>query len=537
MRRLLAALLLAALAGCSKSAAPQATGAHNAWTVPGVLRIGDPEEPDSLNLLYGNNSATDQITALLYTFLLRVDDRGDLVPDLALAVPTRANGGISADGKTIELHLRHGVTWADGAPVTAADWLYTYRAVANPRNNVKSRYGWDQIASASAPDPYTLVIHLKQPSVAAFDVLTMGGTAYPPLPAHLLAGLPDINQASINSMPLSSGPYILRRWTRNDSLDFVPNPRYWRGAPKLKELIWKIVPDNNTLIAQLRTHEIDIYPYVDTHDIDQLAAIDGVRTISRLVGNWRHLGINMSKPILADVRVRRAIADGIDWKHINDTVYHGYNQLAVSDVFPQSWAAPHLPPYVYDPAKARALLAAAGWRPGADRFLHKGGEVLRITISASTAARSNEESEVVMQSALAALGMDVRIRNYAPGQMFAPDGPLYKGTYDLEWSVDTNGPDPDNAGSWNSAYIPPHGANTSWLRDAEIDRLSAQAAQTYDRAARRALYQREEERLRELVPAVFFYWETSYYGVNSDVRGFKPAAFLTDTWNAWEWQI
>ena len=84
------------------------------------------------------------------------------------------------------------------------------------------------------------------------------------------------------------------------------------------------------------------------------------------------------------------------------------------------------------------------------------------------------------------------IRNYPGSVLFAQDGPLYKGTYDLEWSIDTNGPDPDNAGTWNSAFIPPKGANTSWLRDPIVDRTSAAAAATFDQAARKRLYQEEE---------------------------------------------
>ena len=162
---------------------------------------------------------------------------------------------------------------------------------------------------------------------------------------------------------------------------------------------------------------------------------------------------------------------------------------------------------------------------------------MRLTISATTSAKSNEQSEVVMQSLLKKLGIDVTIRNYPPSLMFAQNGPLYTGKYDMSWSIETNGPDPDNAGLWNSQFIPPNGANTTWLRDQIVDETSAAAAATFDREKRTALYQKEEERLRELVPAVFFYWETSYYGVNTDVKGFKPAAFLADTWNAWEWQI
>lgn len=536
MRRILALILLAALAACTKTGGGP-TGGRNSWTTPGVLRFGAQEEPDSLNLMYGNNTATDEVTALVYSFILRYDDNGNFIPDLATEVPTRQNGGISKDEKTITVHLRKNATWQDGAPVTAADWLYTYHAVNNPRNTIKSAYGWDQIASANAPDPYTLVIHLKRPSVGALDILTMGGTAYPPLPSHVLAKLPDLDRASINSAPLSDGPFELKAWNHGSSLIFVANPTYWRGPPKLKELDWRIVPDSNTLFNELYTHEIDLYPNVDSNSVARLSTISGITVSHRVIANWRHLGINMSRPILSDIRVRQAIAMGIDWKRMNDTVYHGINQLAVSDVFPQSWAAPKLPPYPYDPARARALLAQGGWTPGRNGILEKNGHPLHLTISATTSAKSNEQSEVVMQSMLRALGIDLTIKNYPPSLLFSRQGPIYSGTYDLEWSIDTNGPDPDNAGIWNSAYIPPHGGNTSWLRDPVVDSTSAAAQSTFDQAKRKKLYQQEEERLRQVVPAVAFYWETSYYGVNSDVKGFKPAAFLVDEWNAWEWQI
>jgi len=540
LRRLLAAAfaVIFACSSCSKQTSALTNGRHP-WTIPGVLRIGAGEEPDSLNLMYGHNWATDSVTPLIYSFLMRCDPKGNYIPDLATTVPTPANGGISRDGKTIVVHLRKDAVWADGAPLTAADWLFTYRAVMNPENNVKTRYGWDLIDSAASPDPYTIVLHLKRASVEVLGILTMGGAAYPPMPAHLLAKTPNLNRSDFNSKPLSSGPYVLKEWNHGSSLTFVPNPRYFRGAPKLKEVVWKVVPDTNTLFNELATHDIDVYdggvqpPGV----VPKLAGIAGVTVDKRLIASWRHLGINVSHPQLSDVRVRRAIAEAIDWKRINDTIYRGYDQLAVSDVFPDLWAAPSLPPYRYDPADARRLLAAAGWTMGGDGVLHKGDLAMHLTIYATTGHQENTQSQVYMQSMLRPLGIDLAVRNFPGSYLFAMDGPLYTGKYDLEWSVDTNGPDPDNSGSWNSAYIPPNGANTSWLRDPIVDATSTAAASTFDPAKRKRLYQREEERLRELVPAVFFSWQTSYTAMNSDVKNFVPSAFLADTWNAWEWNV
>jgi peptide/nickel transport system substrate-binding protein len=536
--RAFAAMLACALAfaACSQTQQP-AAGRTNPWTVPGVLRLGEPDEPDNLNPMFGHTEATDRADALLFSFLLRYDDNGEYIPDLAIEVPSLENGGISADGKTITVHLRKGVQWSDGVPLTARDWLFTYHAVMNPRNNTKLLYLWDDIASVHVLDDQTIVIRLKQSNAGFLGVLAMGGSAYPPLPEHLLGKLPDINRASFNDTPISSGPFLLSAWNHGSSLVFVPNPHYFRGAPKLKKIVWKVIPDNNTLFSQLQTHEIDVYPTVNEEAIPRLASIRGITVNRKLIASWRHLGFNTHKPLLADVRVRRAIAEAIDWTRINNTVYRGYNQLGVSDIFPGSWAAPKLPPYPYNPADARALLREAGWTMGSDGDLHRGDQTMELTISTGTNKAENQQAEVVMQSMLRPFGVALQIRNYPISLLFAQDGPIYSGKYDLEWSVETNGPDPDNSGSWNGEYIPPKGANTSWLNDPEINRLSDAAIRTYDRAKRKALYQREEVLIRELMPAVAFYWENSYTAYNSDLQNYKPAAFITDMWNAWEWSI
>jgi peptide/nickel transport system substrate-binding protein len=527
---------LALLNACARQTAGSA-GGHNPWTIPGVLRIGRDEEPDSLNLMYSHTYASDWIVGLLYSSILRYDPDGNYIPDLATVVPSLQNGGISRDEKTVTVHLRHGVVWADGAPLTAADWLFTYHAVMNPRNNVKTRYGWDGIASAGAPDPYTIVIHLKRPNVEVLGILALGGSGYPPLPAHLLGGLPDLNSAEINSRPLSSGPFLLQTWHHGESLVFEPNPRYFRGSPKLKQVVWKVVPDVNTLFNQLATHEIDVYPAVNTSSIPRLSNLTGIVVDKRLIANWRHLGINMSRPQLADSRVRQAIALAVDWKRINDTVYRGYDRLAVSDIFPQSWAAPSLAPYRYDPVAARRLLAQDGWKAGTDGTLRKGPLAMHLTLYTRSGQMENVQSAVLIQAMLHAVGIDVAVRQMPGNFLFAQNGPIYTGKYDFEWSIETNGPDPDNSGDWNGAFIPPNGANTSWLNDPIVNATSTAAASTFDQAKRKALYEREEERLRQLNPAIFVNWEMSYTAMNSDVKHYVPAAFIGDTWNAWQWSI
>jgi len=367
--------------------------------------------------------------------------------------------------------------------------------------------------------------------------LATGGSAYPPLPEHVLGKLPDINRATFNNQPISSGPWVLKKWNHGASLEFIPNTKYWRGPPKLQAISWKVIPSVDTLFAQLQTHEIDVYDGVSEDQIGRLKNIEGITVSKKLIANWRHLIFNMSKPELSDVRTRLAIAQAVDWDGINNTMYHGYNVRAHSDIFPGSWASPNIPLYKYDLADSKRLLDAAGWLVGPDGIRHKDQRAMHLTISTGTNKQANIQAEVQIQQALKNIGIDLAIRNYPVSFLFAQNGPLYTGKFFLSWSLDVNAADPDNAANWNSRFIPPHGANTAWIRDPIIDQTSDAAIQTFDRRRRKALYQREEERMHQLVPAVFLYWENAYNARNSDLKNYKQAPYVANNWNSWQWEI
>jgi peptide/nickel transport system substrate-binding protein len=537
VRRLVAlAALAVALGACTPTAGPS-DGRHP-WTQPGRLRIGTPEEPDGLNLMYANAQSAGDVANLLYEPLFRYDRNGELIPAAATVIPTLTNGGISRDGKTLTIHFRRGMRWSDGAPYDARDFVFTWHAVMNPRNTVRLQVGWDDVAAMRLVDRYTVVVQLRAVNAGILgDLGGIGGSGYPPIPAHLLATLPSLDRAPFNSAPLSSGPFVLTAWHHGASLEFAPNPYYWRGKPGLQHISLRIVPSSETLLSQIRTHEIDLYDSVSENQIGELASVAGIAVSRRLSANWRRLAFNCAKPQLADPRVRRAIAQGVDWDWMLRTIFHGYDERAASDVVPTSWAAPHLRPWPYDPAAARRLLDAAGWRVGPGGLRSKDGAPLRFSVSTTPAKQANVQAEIQMQQQLGALGIALEIKNYPSSLLFAHDGPIYSGRFDSEFTIETNGPDPDNEGLWSAKFIPPAGANTGRLNDPLITQTSHAATLTYDRARRRALYAAEEARIHVLVPAVFFYWQNSYAAHNGDLRGWRPATYLSDYWNAWDWRI
>jgi peptide/nickel transport system substrate-binding protein len=527
----LACVLLAAGAAACTRVGETGSGGRAPWTQTDRVRIASTEEPDSLDTLFTNSGAGVDVEALLFAPLFRYDDKGEYVPELATSVPTLANGGIAHDGRTIVIHLRPGVRWSDGAPLDARDLRFTWQAVMNPRNNTRLRAGWDDVTAIDLPNALTAVIHLREPFAAILGAFT----GFPPLPAHLLAGLPDLNHAPFNEHPISSGPYALTAWNHGSSLEFAANPQYWRGTPPIPRVTYRIIPDDDTLFAALQTHAVDIADSLTESELGRLGTLTGYAIQHRSTGNFRHISFNCAKPILADVRVRRAIAEAVDWDRMNATVFHGYNQRATSDIIPGSWADPHLSAYPFDLAAAKRLLDAAGWQPGADGIRRRNGETLSLDISTTPAKPANVQAEVQMQQQLRAAGIDLHVKNYPTSLLFAQNGPLYGGRYDLSLTIDVDAPDPDNEGARSGAFIPPHGQNTTFLNDPVLTATSHAAAHTFDRAQRRALYAREEARIHDLVPDVFLYWQVATAVVNADLHGYHAARFLTSNVDAWAW--
>lgn len=134
---------------------------RNAWTIPGVLRMAGRQEPENLNPLLGTQTIDIDLSMFWAGYLFDWSDRNTLVPELAQRVPTLENGDIAKDGLAITYHLRRGVRWQDGAPFDAADVIYTWRQMLNPRNLVVSRGGYDLVSRIDELDRYTVTVHLQ----------------------------------------------------------------------------------------------------------------------------------------------------------------------------------------------------------------------------------------------------------------------------------------------------------------------------------------------------------------------------------------
>ncbi|MBC5824021.1 MAG: peptide ABC transporter substrate-binding protein [Candidatus Eremiobacteraeota bacterium] len=537
--------LIAALSGCAKistdgTAPPRG---QNQWTVPGVLRVGSFEDLDNLNPLVSLQSFVGDVEEMIFSGLVQYDDHGSLVPDAAVAIPTRANGGISADGRTIIYHLRRNIYFSDGSPLTSADVEFTWSQIMNPRNNTPNRVPADEVLSMDTPDERTVVVHLRSPSAPFVGLfLHNGGTPNGAiLPKHLLDRYGDLNRIPYNTHPIGSGPFVVTSWEPGSLLLLRANPRYWRGPPRLKEIDYRIIPNQNTLLTAVRSHEVDLYYSAPESQYATLVATHGYR-VTKSPGQFlEHVRFNCARPLLRDVRVRRAIAYAIDWQRLVRDVYQNLDVAAMADQRPGSWANdPAVAPYPHDLARAQSLLSSAGWHRGSRGTLEKDGQPLRLTIISVAGATTREKAEQVMQQDLRAAGIDLEIRNYPANEVFATyagNGILTRGRFDLALVALNVEPDPDDTINFGPDQLPPKGQNRSFYVDPEIGRWQAAARTAYERGERRKYYWMIQQRIHDALPIHGIVWTSTIDAVNADLKNFRPGAPVSDFWNAYAWSI
>jgi len=532
------ALATSALTACTPVGVTGARGLH-AWTDPTTVRIGMYEEPETLNPVISTMTFENDVYQLEYDGLIAYDEHGRPIPDLAVALPTLANGGISRDGRTITYHLLPGARWHDGVPLTAADVIFTWKQIMNPANNTISRAGYDRIVSIDAPDPHTLRIHLRAPYALA-QYLFANGSVGSILPAHLLRRYASLNQTDFDAHPIGSGPYIFRSWSHGSEMRFDANPRYVRGAPKIPHVVLKFIPDQNTMVSALRSHDVDLYYQVSTLQVPSVRTLPFTTFAQTPSMNYEHLTFNTKHAPLDDVRVRLALCYAFDQSRIFRTVYHGLGGQSPTDIGPGMLGYdPTIRYYRYDPVKAAALLDAAGWKLGADGVRTKNGAPLAFAISTVAGVKLREELEVILQGAWTAIGAQVTVKNFPASTFFAPaseGGPLFGGRSDVSIVTDSHtAPDPDDEQTFSPDQLPPAGQNTSFFRSVEAGRLIDAGLASYDPAVRAPIYRRLGRLEVDNVPFYTLQWEPQVTAANVDLHGVEPNAVGSDLWNIARW--
>jgi peptide/nickel transport system substrate-binding protein len=541
VKRLLALAILAGLlAGCSKVASD--SGGEHSWTQPGVLRVAIQTEPKNLNPLLTSETTDVFIARFMFLPLIQPNGQGVQQPLLVTEVPSTSNGGISADGLTISYHLRKDVKWSDGVAFTSKDVTWTWRAIMNPNNNIVSRHGYDFIRSIDTPDDWTVIVHLKtkfSPFVNTF--FTDSDQPYGVAPAHILAKYPNVNQIPFNSEPtVSDGPFRFAEWVRNDHISLVANDNFFLGKPGLKRIEIKVIPDENTSVELLKSHAIDWIYQASIHLYPQVKDIPGTSISWMRVNGYYDIQFNTTSPQMKDPRVRQAIAYAIDKQNLVNTTMFGQETIASEDIPDWMWAFdPKVRSYPYDAAKARDLLAQAGYTSGPGGIVQKGGEPLSLLLVTENSNTTYKQLTLLLQAQLRRIGIQAQIKLFPGAQLYAPAGEggiLQLGHFDLIVDGWYSGIDPDDSAQFMCQNVPPGGYNYTRYCSPEMDAAETMALTHYDQATRKAAYAKTQTLLARDVPEIFINWLRQMHPINVDFKGLDPSPVI-ENWNAWQWSI
>lgn len=505
-----------------------------------------------LNPILSSDASSSDIHSWLFPGLLGIDPfSGAFVPtDMA------ESWDVSDDGLVWTFHLRDGVVWSDGDAVDAADFKFTYDAIASDLVETPRKSNVDQIESIEVLDPLTIQVAFKSVKCDGLVDVNLGW-----LPSHLYGtDFSDIMENPMNEAPtVSAGDFVWQEWVRDDHTTLVRNDTYWEGAPNMDGWIYKIVPDPGARLAALQTGEVDLIGVQP----EQLTAVELDPNLSIYKfkdDGYSYIALNLANPanpqpgqdeegnlieqephpILSDRNVREAMAHSLDYAQIISKVYLGQGYQIASNVLPAvEWAHdPTIQPYAYDTEMAAQLLEEAGWVDSdGDGVREKDGQPLALTLKTNAGNTTREDLGVLVQDQLNSLGFDITFEAIDFGTMV---GEMLGQTYDMVIIGWTGlGSDPNDDSFWHSKYdTPESGFNFVSYSNARIDELLEQGVSVPGCAPEdRAPYYKEiQQIIHDDIPYIFVTGSIGNIGYSSKFEGLDPGPW-SFYHNIHEWSL
>ncbi len=496
------ALLTAGLliAGLAPSALPGAQAAATKVT----LTIGVDQEAVGLDPTKVTAFSSFRRIDLLYNKLVTYDADLRVVGDLAESWDT-------PDSRTYVFHLRKGVRFHDGKEMTAEDVVFTIERILDPKTASPGRSYLDAVDSVTVIDRTTVRVHLKHPLASIFSGLASGNASIVEKAAVLGSASGDLQKTEAGT-----GPFMLAEWVPDNFMRLVRNPAYFkRGLPKVDEVVYRIIPEQASLLAAVRTRSVDTATISDGSVAKQAQADKALTVLQAPTLNLRIFSFNTTRPPFADARVRDAIAFAIDRDAIVKAAEFGLGEVSGPIPAPaRDWALPvgEFPEYQPNPAQARKMLQEAG----------AAGAAFKIV--ASSSYEGGLAVAQVIQSQLRAVGLAPTIEN------------IEWGTYinrwvkrDFDTMVELRGGDPDPDRFLYRTFYSTGAVNNFLFKDATVDRLLERGRVHLDAAERRPIYRELQKALVQKAPAVFLYTPHQTQVLQPYVKGFRliPTGALT----------
>jgi len=518
--------------------------------------LGISQEPDILVPgLGGSLAISTEVQQALFAQGVRWSDQWQLTPIAAREVPTFENGQwkLLPGGKMqLTWHLRT-LTWHDGMPVTAEDYVFTHRAIMNDKVPVISRDFEKHVENVFAPSADTLVVTYKD----HYAYANTGVIQYGPWPRHLLEKAYRDNPGGLDKLPfgndptatISNGPYQIVSWQKGSSIVAEADPHYTLEKPQVRRIIWRVITDTNTLVANMLSGSIDaISPIGITFDqavqLDQQVAqrqlADKVVFTPGLI--WEHVDLNLGNPRLQDKRVRQALLYALDRQAMVNALFQSKQPVADSYLPPKHYGYDaSLPKYAYNPDRAKQLFAEAGWTMGPDGILRNAhGERFTITIGTTAGNRVREDVEQILQSQWQKVGVELKVSNQ-PARVFFGETTRHR-EFEMAMYAWLLSPVSDCETLYTTENIPSaqnayNGQNFAGFSNPEMDTLCHAIPTELDQAKRVAMLRRTQAILADELPVLPLYFRVDVTSIKRGLRNWKPTGLGQSqvTWNANQW--
>ena len=456
-------------------------GCHGAPSDANTVRFLIESSPNNLDLRQGTDAQSERIGALVFDALVHKDEHFALQPWLAI-------GWERPDPLTWVFHLRPGVRFHDGKPLTAEDVAWSIQSMTSGTLVTSKAGSFAGLRSVEARDPLTVVVHTAAPNPALLFNLSDG-----------LFGVVEKGAGRDEGLhPVGTGPFRFVDQVQDKEVMLERNVSWWGGAPSLQRVRFEVVPANISMALELKKGSADVESNAITPDeVHALAGVPHLETATRPGADVYYANFNVRDAALRDPRVRQAIACAIDKQSLITALWRGRAVPAETLLPPGHWAAAsaaELPQYSFDPARARALLDAAGLRP--DRK----GVRLRFTLKISTDETTRLMAQVLQQQ-MRAVGIELGLRSAEFGTFYAD---ITRGAfqmYILRWTGSNEDPDIFRY-AYASASTPPRGGNRGFYENPKVDALLAQAAAESSERLQRQAYLTVQQTLATDLPSL-----------------------------------
>jgi peptide/nickel transport system substrate-binding protein len=467
-RLLVALCIVIGIMGCGSKLPP-----------PQTVTMLIESSPTSLDPRVGVDAQSEHISSLIFDSLVHKDAHFNLQPWLATSWET-------PDPLTYRFHLRTDVHFHNGQALTAADVKYTLDSMRDGTVITAKAGALARIDHVEAPDAATVVIHLKQPDAALLWNLSDGAIGIVPVGSG----------RDFAFHPVGSGPFRFVSQMQDDEVILERNEHSWQPPPHMARVRFAVVPDAITRALELEKGSADVCINCLTADmVYALGKRSNLQVESAPGTVLNYITFNTQDSALRDVRVRQAIAYAMNRPLIIHSLWRDRARLAESLLPPEHWAwTGDVQKYPHDPAKANALLDAAGWKPGKD------GIRFRLAMKTST-DESSRLLAMILQQQLRDVGIALEVRSFEFATFYSD---ISKGAfqmYTLRWLGGNEDPDIFRY-AYDSHMFPPHGANRGRYVNAELDALIKEAGGSSDQAERRKDYVRVQQIVAAELPSI-----------------------------------